>query len=185
MCFALVLVENKENWAWFLCLLLISIDNVDDLSIPLISDRQKGLIATIREVFLGKVHGNCAHHLHANVKKNHGKSVENCFWGLVYAYTRSLVNYIPSIPVFLYYVLFYCIFLHVIPSPMVCPTCRFMFYGTCARFEAILNTLETRYQGTSCYSIHQEYRCEAICATCISASSDRQSYKQPSLPREF
>lgn len=44
--------------------------------------RQKGLIVVVREVFLGKVHGSCAHHLCANVKTNHGKYVEKFFWGL-------------------------------------------------------------------------------------------------------
>lgn len=80
-CFAIALVETKENWAWFLRLVLKSIENVDDLSIPLISDRQKGLIAAEREVFPDKVHGNCAHHLHANVKTNHGRLAEKFFLG--------------------------------------------------------------------------------------------------------
>lgn len=89
LCYAIAPVENTDNWTWFLRLLLKAIDNVDDPAIPLISDRQKGLIAVVRDVFLQKTHGHCAHHLRGNVKKGHGKAAEKSFWGCVYAHTKT------------------------------------------------------------------------------------------------
>lgn len=34
LAYAIAPVENADNWAWFLCLLLKSVDNIDDPSIP-------------------------------------------------------------------------------------------------------------------------------------------------------
>lgn len=89
MCYAIAPVENEDNWTWFMRLLLKSIDNIDDPTIPFISDRQKGLINVVREVFPGKVHGNCAHHLKGNVKTKHGKAANRFFWGGVYAHAPA------------------------------------------------------------------------------------------------
>lgn len=79
LCYAIAPIESKDKWTWFLRFLFKEIDNVDDPSIPLIFDRQKGLIVVVHEVFLNAVHGNCAHHLHANVKSNHWKAIEKFF----------------------------------------------------------------------------------------------------------
>lgn len=78
--YAIAPVENTNNWAWFLRVLLKAIDNIDDPAIPFILDKQKGLIAVVQEVFPEKVHGHYAHHLRGNIKTNHGKAVENFFW---------------------------------------------------------------------------------------------------------
>lgn len=82
-------MENTDSWTWFLRLLLKSIENVDHPYIPLISDFQKGLKAAIQEVFPGKVHGCCAHHLKANVKKTMGRLLRS-FFGATSTHTRDI-----------------------------------------------------------------------------------------------
>lgn len=39
MCYALAPVENTDNWTWFLHLMLKAIDGINDVVIPLVSDR--------------------------------------------------------------------------------------------------------------------------------------------------
>lgn len=45
-------------------------------TVPFISDRQKGLLGAVHDVFPNKVDGHCAHHLKANVKSGYGKASE-------------------------------------------------------------------------------------------------------------
>lgn len=66
LCYAIAPVENTDNWAWFLRMLLKSIDGIDVLAIPFISDRLKGLTTTMHDIFPDKLHGHCAHHLRGN-----------------------------------------------------------------------------------------------------------------------
>lgn len=89
LCYALAPVENTNNWTWFLEMMDRSICRIKDEAIPFISDRQKGLVAAIRDVFPEKLHGHCAQNLRGNVKTNHGKVAVNMFWGAVYAYTKN------------------------------------------------------------------------------------------------
>lgn len=67
-----------------------SISGVGDPTIPFISDCCKGLLATMRDVFLKKVHGHYANHLKANVKKSFGKASAKFF--MSYVYTNSRVK---------------------------------------------------------------------------------------------
>ncbi|CAM6095313.1 unnamed protein product [Calypogeia fissa] len=82
-------VENKENWIWFLENLQISIHGIDEEWIPLISDRQKGLLPAVRHVFPNKIHGHCAHHLKGNLKTTFGKGAADYFYAAVYANTKK------------------------------------------------------------------------------------------------
>ncbi|CAM6111136.1 unnamed protein product [Calypogeia fissa] len=49
-----------------------SLDGIDDSWIPLISDKAKGLLPTVEEVFPGKIHAYCLVHLRGNVKVKFG-----------------------------------------------------------------------------------------------------------------
>ncbi|CAM6105441.1 unnamed protein product [Calypogeia fissa] len=89
LCWAVAPVENKDNWIWFLENLQISIDAIDSKCIPLISDRQKGLLPAVHHVFPQKIHGHCAHHLKANVQTNSGKGAAEYFLSAVYANTKK------------------------------------------------------------------------------------------------
>lgn len=87
LCFGLAPVENTENWPWFLRNLDKSVDGMENLVLPFISDRQKGLKAVVRDDFPGKVHGYYAHHLKGDVKTKYGKATEQFF--MFYVYTDS------------------------------------------------------------------------------------------------
>lgn len=77
--YAVTLVENLDNWTWFLQLLEQAIHGVGDLSIPFIFYFQKGLLRVVQDVFLEKIHGHYAHHLKANVRSGHEKAFEEFF----------------------------------------------------------------------------------------------------------
>ncbi|XP_031387248.1 uncharacterized protein LOC116200551 [Punica granatum] len=68
--YAIVDVENTENWRWFL------INLVDDLGNPVLngfsfmSDMQNGLDAALKEICPGVPHRFCARHIWANFNKN-------------------------------------------------------------------------------------------------------------------
>lgn len=85
LCYVVAPVENTANWTWFLTLLDRSIYGIDSVDIPLISDRQKGLLAAVKEVWPGKIHVACANHLRANVKTRFGKAAADLFTGCIYA----------------------------------------------------------------------------------------------------
>lgn len=89
LCFALAPVENTDNWSWFLKLLdNCSIQGIEEVKLSLVSDRQKGLKAAVRDVFPGKVHAYCAHHIRGNVKTKFGKAAEQFFLFCVYTNSR-------------------------------------------------------------------------------------------------
>ncbi|GJZ52731.1 hypothetical protein Tco_0607616, partial [Tanacetum coccineum] len=78
---AVVNIENKENWKWFMqCL-------IDDLGIhfgeglTIISDQHKGLIEAAKEVMPFAEHRQCARHIYANFRKKFtGVLYRNLFW---------------------------------------------------------------------------------------------------------
>lgn len=81
--------ETKENWIWFLELLQVAIHGINAVDIPLMSDRQKGLLPAVQQVFPDKIHSHCAHHLKGNVRTNFGKRAATFFISCVYAKTKQ------------------------------------------------------------------------------------------------
>ncbi|XP_023761650.2 uncharacterized protein LOC111910090 [Lactuca sativa] len=78
---AVVCVENKENWRWFLDLL------IDDLGLNLgygysvISDQHKVLIKAVKELLPYVEHRQCAKHISQNLRKMYsGAQYESIFW---------------------------------------------------------------------------------------------------------
>jgi hypothetical protein len=74
LCHAVVNAENDANWAWFLTLLRQVIINhalafLDPGALTFLSDRQKGLIDGVEELFPQCPHGYCLKHLEANFYK--------------------------------------------------------------------------------------------------------------------
>nr|GEW15967.1 pentatricopeptide repeat-containing protein [Tanacetum cinerariifolium]GEX21071.1 pentatricopeptide repeat-containing protein [Tanacetum cinerariifolium] len=69
---AVVTIENKDNWSWFLDLL------ADDLEVPngngltLISDQHKGLIEAVKEIMPLVEHRQCARHIYEGFRKQFG-----------------------------------------------------------------------------------------------------------------
>ncbi|CAM6121408.1 unnamed protein product [Calypogeia fissa] len=89
LCWAVAPTENKENWIWFLENARKSIHTLDACFIPLMSDRQKGLLAAVEQVFPNQWHVVCAQHLKGNVKTNFSKGAAQFFSSYVYANTRK------------------------------------------------------------------------------------------------
>ncbi|XP_076915741.1 uncharacterized protein LOC143575165 [Bidens hawaiensis] len=78
---AVVSVENKKKWKWFLNLLPDDIEMEDGLGLTLISDQHKGIIEAIKDVFPSAEHKQCTRHIYAIfIKKFRGLQSKNLFW---------------------------------------------------------------------------------------------------------
>lgn len=78
---AVVCVENKENWKWFLDLLRDDLDLAMGNDLTLMSDQHKGLMEAVKELLPQAEHRQCARHICANLKKKFpGAHFENLFW---------------------------------------------------------------------------------------------------------
>ncbi|XP_058211586.1 uncharacterized protein LOC131323758 [Rhododendron vialii] len=66
---AVVEAETKESWTWFLNILLEDIGSVEERGWTFISDRQKGLVETFKELMPNAKHRFCLRHLYANYRK--------------------------------------------------------------------------------------------------------------------
>ncbi|XP_060668073.1 uncharacterized protein LOC107412125 [Ziziphus jujuba] len=73
--------ENYDNWIWFLNLISEYIGVHEIRRICFISDRQKGLLKAINEVFPNAFNRSCAKYIFANFKSHFpGLKVRNLFW---------------------------------------------------------------------------------------------------------
>ncbi|KAI3522503.1 hypothetical protein L1887_00335 [Cichorium endivia] len=87
---AVVAVENKHTWKWFLDLLLDDIDMGEGRGLTLISDQHKGLIEAVKERVPEAEHRQCARHIYANFKKKYsGAEFRKLFWSAAKATTRQ------------------------------------------------------------------------------------------------
>ncbi|GJW88367.1 hypothetical protein Tco_0163707 [Tanacetum coccineum] len=66
---ALVTVENKDNWLWFLVSLGDDLNLNRGATVTIISDGHKGLKEAVREWLPLAEHRQCARHIYANLKK--------------------------------------------------------------------------------------------------------------------
>ncbi|KAL7584502.1 hypothetical protein Lser_V15G42910 [Lactuca serriola] len=91
---AVVSVENKENWKWFIETLSEDLQCWNDgHGLVLISDQHKGLIEAVKEVFPIAEHRQCARHIYANFRKRFsGSKFENLFWKASKATTEAQFN---------------------------------------------------------------------------------------------
>ncbi|KAL0447668.1 UNVERIFIED_CONTAM: hypothetical protein Slati_1894700 [Sesamum latifolium] len=78
---AVVQVENRETWSWFLSEMLDDIGGLGTSKWSFISDRQKGLIEALKELVPDSEHRFCTRHMYQNFKLKF-KSVElkEYFW---------------------------------------------------------------------------------------------------------
>nr|KAJ0198923.1 hypothetical protein LSAT_V11C600306500 [Lactuca sativa] len=78
---AVVNVENKENWTWFLQLLVDDLGVEDGRGLVVISDQHKGLLESVKAILPHVEHRQCARHIYANFRKRHtGLELKNLFW---------------------------------------------------------------------------------------------------------
>nr|XP_043633203.1 uncharacterized protein LOC122604374 [Erigeron canadensis] len=78
---AVVTMENKENWAWFIDLLKDDLDMGSGNGIALMSDQHKGLIESVKDILPNAEHRQCARHIYGNFRKKlSGVLYRNLFW---------------------------------------------------------------------------------------------------------
>ncbi|XP_014521852.1 uncharacterized protein LOC106778409 [Vigna radiata var. radiata] len=80
--YAVVEVENKESWTWFLELLIEDLGGKDVCAgITFISDQQKGLLAAFQDLLPGVEQRFCVRHLYSNFRKTFpGKNLKCLMW---------------------------------------------------------------------------------------------------------
>jgi hypothetical protein len=76
---ALVPIEDGDNWTWFLLKLKHHFWGMDCNGIVIISDRDKGLQTAVPEVFPNAHHSYCCQHLADNVQKYFGLACRTAF----------------------------------------------------------------------------------------------------------
>ncbi|XP_017413021.1 uncharacterized protein LOC108324591 [Vigna angularis] len=80
--YAIVEVENKETWTWFLELLIEDLGDTEVCnSCTFMSDQQKGLLPAMPKLLPGAEHSFYMRHLYANFKKKfRGHTLKNVMW---------------------------------------------------------------------------------------------------------
>ncbi|CAI9302433.1 unnamed protein product [Lactuca saligna] len=74
-------VENKDNWTWFIELLVANLDLDCRRGLVVISDKHKGLLQAVTELLPYVEHRQCARHIYANFRKKYiGLELKNLFW---------------------------------------------------------------------------------------------------------
>ncbi|GJR62900.1 calcium/proton exchanger [Tanacetum coccineum] len=78
---AVVGVENKNNWTWFLSLLSDDLNLDHGARLTVISDGHKGLLEAVKIWLLDAEHRQCTRHIYANFKKKwSGLQFKRLFW---------------------------------------------------------------------------------------------------------
>ncbi|KAJ9553440.1 hypothetical protein OSB04_017485 [Centaurea solstitialis] len=78
---AVVNVENKDNWTWFINLVGEDLDIVNGEGLTLISDQHKGLVQAVKDIMPNAEHRQCARHIYENfIKVYSGVEFRNLFW---------------------------------------------------------------------------------------------------------
>ncbi|KAJ9538480.1 LOW QUALITY PROTEIN: hypothetical protein OSB04_031213 [Centaurea solstitialis] len=78
---AVVNVENKDNWTWFITLVGEDLEVETGEGLTLISDQHKGLVQAGKDVMPNAEHRQCARHIYENFRKVFsGVEFRNLFW---------------------------------------------------------------------------------------------------------
>ncbi|XP_024014196.1 uncharacterized protein LOC112088162 [Eutrema salsugineum] len=87
---AVVDVENEENWTWFFKLLKADFNLQEGQGYTIISDRQKGLLNAVQNVFPHIEHRMCARHIYGNLKKlfPNQSDMKALFWRVAESFTE-------------------------------------------------------------------------------------------------
>ncbi|XP_031130170.1 uncharacterized protein LOC116031942 [Ipomoea triloba] len=96
LAYAIVELETKESWSWFLELLRVDlkISREDEHQLIFISDKQKGLLPAFEDVLPYATHRFCVRHLHGNMKLAGfvGKALKDGLWAAAKATTVNSFN---------------------------------------------------------------------------------------------
>ncbi|KAL4386245.1 hypothetical protein GQ457_09G023400 [Hibiscus cannabinus] len=80
---AAVKAETRDSWCWFLQLLAEDLDIVNSHHLTLMSDKQKGLIEVVLELFPHAEKRNCVRNMYSNFKNDEGfkgKPLKDSLW---------------------------------------------------------------------------------------------------------
>ncbi|CAE5962923.1 unnamed protein product [Arabidopsis arenosa] len=87
---AVVEIENDDNWDWFVRLLSRTLELQDGRNVAIISDKQSGLVKAIHSVIPQAEHRQCARHIMENWKRNsHDMELQRLFWKIARSYTNG------------------------------------------------------------------------------------------------
>ncbi|KAL4592185.1 hypothetical protein LXL04_005172 [Taraxacum kok-saghyz] len=87
---AVVEVENKMNWKWFLQLVDRDLQLHGGSGLCVISDQHKGLLEAVKEVLPNVEHRQCARHIYANFRKVYsGLELKKIFWSAAKSTTQG------------------------------------------------------------------------------------------------
>ncbi|GJU99751.1 pentatricopeptide repeat-containing protein [Tanacetum coccineum] len=89
---AVVTVENKDNWSWFLDLLADNLEVPNGNGLTLISDKHKGLIEAVKEIIPLAEHRQCARHIYEGFRKQFGMCCEAVEKGFSECFNSVLVS---------------------------------------------------------------------------------------------
>ncbi|KAL4302080.1 hypothetical protein GQ457_10G012300 [Hibiscus cannabinus] len=94
---AMVEVENRDTWAWFLNNIRMDLELENGEKVTLISDMQKGLLEEVPLCLPNVEHRFCARHMYANWRKKHkGGDLQMLFWSCCKATTQPQFNQIAA-----------------------------------------------------------------------------------------
>ncbi|XP_039132322.1 uncharacterized protein LOC120269103 [Dioscorea cayenensis subsp. rotundata] len=92
--YAVVLIENRESWTWFMEALRDDLEIWNSKYVTIMSDRQKGLKRAVEEVFPDAEHRNCVRHIYTNFgEKFRGKALKDFLWNAARAMYVQRFNY--------------------------------------------------------------------------------------------
>ncbi|CAI9303766.1 unnamed protein product [Lactuca saligna] len=87
---AVVDVENKNNWKWFLDLVNDDLGLQGGKGVCVISDQHKGLVEASKDILPYVEHRQCARHIYANFRKVYsGVQFRNMFWAAAKSTTEG------------------------------------------------------------------------------------------------
>ncbi|KAE8708574.1 hypothetical protein F3Y22_tig00110338pilonHSYRG00158 [Hibiscus syriacus] len=83
LAFTVIESENQSSWFWFLELLGNDLELNNSHTLTFMTDRQKGLVEAVAELFPNAEHRTCVRHLYSNFKSNghhKGKALNDQLW---------------------------------------------------------------------------------------------------------
>ncbi|GJX66977.1 pentatricopeptide repeat-containing protein [Tanacetum coccineum] len=90
---AMVNVENKDNWSWFWELLGEDLELPTGNGLTFMSNKHKGLIEVVKDVMPHAEHRQCARHVYDSFRKHYsGVEFRNLFWAASKASYPGLFN---------------------------------------------------------------------------------------------